>query len=1154
MLQICFFGHPRFFLDGTPFKFVAPPRTLPLLACLLLNRDAELRRDSLAFKLWPDSSEEDARTDLRRHLNYLKKALPPAPDDRPWVLADADTVQWNARASFLFDVADFENASTNPDERSAAVDLYSGDLLEILYDDWLFEPRERLRNRFLDCLSALLLESRSRRDFASATAYAQRIMAVDPWRENTLRQLLSVRYEAGDRAGALQAFEEFRKRLNDEMGVEPMPETLALRQSIARNALIPETQLTEPSSSEPVERVVGQLLPFVGRDAELEQLLGMWGRAARGHGGLVLIGGEAGIGKSRLSSEVALRAQAQGARVFVGAASYPESMPYEPLVQAFRSAAPPLASLDIPAVWLGAVAQMIPELRLRFTDLPALPALDSQRERARLFQAMAECIKAFAKPRPLLLVLEDLHWASAATIAAIEYLAQQARYLNVLILGTYREEETVSGGALHDARRNLAHLGFLNQIGLRALSESAIKSLVAQIPEFQGRRENALREAVAQSRGNALFLTEIIHDLIESDAERENVVVPRGVRSVICARVARLSDPAQFISQVASVMGAIFEIDSLTEVSGWSEHEVLDGLEELVRHHVVRETGRRTASTYAFSHHLVQRALYDDVELPVRARWHRRAAHVLERTHRARLGEVAATLARHFDLAGESGEAATYYLQAAHNALALYANDEALRLALRGLELSTITAQRFNLLALCETIYSHQGRREEQADALLQLERIAQPQSPQECECLQRRILLHERLGERDKELACIEALEERAAAAGDPVWNARALHARATYETNTGKLPEAKRSLHAAIEAYSALSDARGEAECLCMLAYVEAFQSKTHGSEAAFAKARAAAEGTGNQALLARTYLTASTAANIVMDYDRCSHLAERALELYVQVGDREGEADACARLGVVAARKFDIATSRAQYARARELYTAIGKKQGLGAVALNSGLMEFMVGRIDRAHAACLYAEEVFRELGDVRGGAVSSINLSMANYHRGDYAAAKDLAQQGFEFAKTLESEPLMAAALANLGVAERELGELCASFEHLNQAIEIRKKLGAITDAHLDLAELALTQIELENTTEACRIADTLMALDPADYAMAWAPQTVPLAAARAYRAVHKKKLARAALELAARLYRDRIANLPDLEGRTAYQNIPFNKELSEAIS
>ncbi len=177
----------------------------------------------------------------------------------------------------------------------------------------------------------------------------------------------------------------------------------------------------------------------------------------------------------------------------------------------------------------------------------------------------------------------------------------------------------------------------------------------------------------------------------------------------------------------------------------------------------------------------------------------------------------------------------------------------------------------------------------------------------------------------------------------------------------------------------------------------------------------------------------------------------------------GDREGEADSCARLGVVAARKLDIEVSRSRYARARELYTAIGKKQGLGAVALNSGLMEFMVGRIDRAYEACRYAEDLFRELGDVRGGAVSSINLSMANYHRGDYAAAKQLAQRGLGFANVLASEPLVAAALANLGAAERELGELGASFEHLNQAIEMRKKLGEIVDVHLDLAELVLTR-------------------------------------------------------------------------------------------
>jgi len=1149
MLRISFLGQPRFRINDAPFKFAAPPKTLPLLAYLLFNRGAALRRDSLAFTLWPDDREEDARTDLRRHLNYLKNALPETHADFPWFVADADTVQWNARTPYLFDVDEFERLAAAANTRLAAIELYAGDLLESLYEEWLFPQRERLRTLYLSCLNDLLLESRSRRNFAEAIVYAQRIMAAEPWRENTFRQLVTARYEAGDRAGALREYNDFERRLRDEMGVEPMPETLALRNLIVRNAALPESRLTGAAAAEPLKPSASPLLPFVGRDAELEQLSAIWNRAARGHGAALLLGGEAGIGKSRLASELALRAGAQGGRVLVGATSSPESVPYEPIAQSFRFASPPFSSLDVAPTWLAAIAQMIPELRDRRSDLPALASMDPLRERTRLFDAMVACLSSFAKQRPTLLILEDLHWASAATIAAFEYLARRARSLSVLLLATYRREETPLGHPLRDARRALQREDLISHIGLAGLGEESVHGLLEYVPQFVGRTDTAARVALERSQGNPLFLGEIIRDSIESGMPVADAV-PRELKPMIGARVARLSESAQFLSKVAAVVGTLFDVDILSEVIGWPEHEVLDVLEELVRHHVVRETGRQTTFGYAFSHHLVQLAVYEEVDARGRLRWHRRTAHAMERIHAARLDDIAAVLARHLDLADEPQRACRYYLQGARKALALYANQRALELALRGLELATAREDRFALFALCESVHNLRGDREEQAIALEELEQIAgDGHSAKACDCANRRVAFHRALGEREQESKWTEVLAARAKASGDIQWMARALHARATYEINIGKLTQARESIDAAIQRYTAAGDIRGEAECLCLLAYVDVFCSKSEESDMAFARAQAAAESSGNQALLAQTYLTASTSANMLMDYARCKQLAERALELYVAIGDREGEADSCARLGVVAGRNFDIAASRDWFARARELYDAFAKKQGQGAVALNSGLMEMMAGRIDRTRDLCVSAERIFSELGDMRGVAVSSINLAMLHYYQGEHVSAKEHAESGLRLARELGSEPLEAAALANLGAAERELGEFSASCEHVTASRALHEKFGMVADAALDLAELVLTHIRMDNKTEALRAADELMALDPAGYATAWAPQTVPLAAAQAYRVLRRKKRAQEALHLAQRLFEERLTTLADPEGRALYENIPFNREL-----
>ncbi|MDQ2858011.1 MAG: AAA family ATPase, partial [Candidatus Eremiobacteraeota bacterium] len=847
---------------------------------------------------------------------------------------------------------------------------------------------------------------------------------------------------------------------------------------------------------------------------------------------------------------LALRAGAQGGRVVAGTTSSPESMPYEAIAQAFRVAAPPFSTLDVEPAWLSAVAQIVPQVRDVRIDLPALSPLDPVRERSRLFEAMSCCLNGFARSRPVVLIVEDLHWASSATIAALNYLARNIGRSSVLLVGTYREDEIGAGHPLDDLRRELQRESTLTHMGLPALAETAVRDLVHRLPELETFDRDAAERAAIQSRGNPLFLAAILRNFIEAPPE-EMHTLPRGLKDTIVARVARFSDAARFLARVASVVGAAFDVETVRNVSGWNEHEVVEALDELLRFQVVRESASRSAFQFVFSHHLVQRAIYDEISAAERRRWHRRAASAIELIHRSRIDETAAMLARHFDLGEEVDRAATYYLRAARNALALYANDEALEFAGRGLEITSDRQERLELLGLCESIHGRQGRRTEQKLALDELERagVEANNDTSTCDAIERRIRLHRALGDRHEERASIEALATLAGASGDMRWIARAAQERGRYLVSLGALPDARVCIDAALAAYRTLGDTRREAECLCTIAYADAISLKTVEGEQAMERAQALADADGNQELIAQTYYTASTIALAVEEYALCGTFAERAFERYREIGDREGEADAAARLGVIAARTFDVGAARTWYAKAAASYAAVGKKQGIGAVKLNGALLEFAIGRVDRSSEACVEAERIFSELGDVRGMTVSAINLAMANYYRGDQTAAKDLAVRALELARQMGSAPLEAAALSNLGAVERELGELEASLEHLDASIALRKKSGAIADVSLDVAELVLTHLRLGHTSEAQRLADELMALDPAEYATTWAPQTVPLAAALAYRALRKKKRAGEAIDLARRLFRERVARLPDAEGRTTYENISFNREL-----
>ena len=227
-LVIRLFGHADISCDGSPLKFAKRATTLAMLAHLVLQRGRAISRESLAFTLFPDVDEATALAELRRYLYLANKALPQRPGN-PWLFIDAETVCWNDNADVFIDTVAFERLAADPETQAEAIDLYRGDLLADVYDDWVVRERERLRSRYLVILNESLDRHRAMRDFGSAIAFARRLLATDPWREDTLRSLMAIRYESGDTAGALAEFETFAKRLRTELSIAPMGETVAVR-------------------------------------------------------------------------------------------------------------------------------------------------------------------------------------------------------------------------------------------------------------------------------------------------------------------------------------------------------------------------------------------------------------------------------------------------------------------------------------------------------------------------------------------------------------------------------------------------------------------------------------------------------------------------------------------------------------------------------------------------------------------------------------------------------------------------------------------------------------------------------------------------------------------------------------------------------------
>jgi predicted ATPase/DNA-binding SARP family transcriptional activator len=307
--------------DGAPVAGFAYDKVRALLAYLVVEGDRPWRRESLAALLWPDQDERAARHSLSQALFSLRRALDDRDASAPLLLVTSDTVQINATASFTSDLRAFTallDACDSHPHRDAtrcracarmteqAVELYRGDLLEgftlpdsVLFDEWLLVRREQVRERALMALARLARFHEARDDLARAIQHARRLIALDPWREDAVRQLMRLLAWSGQRAAAIEQFARLTQRLEEDLGVEPELET---RDLLARIRQGTETRASQAGAFARQREIPEQVTAFVGRERELAELSGL---LLDGTCRLVTLTGPGGIGKTRLAIEAA---------------------------------------------------------------------------------------------------------------------------------------------------------------------------------------------------------------------------------------------------------------------------------------------------------------------------------------------------------------------------------------------------------------------------------------------------------------------------------------------------------------------------------------------------------------------------------------------------------------------------------------------------------------------------------------------------------------------------------------------------------------------------------------------------------------------------------------------------------------------------------
>lgn len=749
-------------LDQQMIERFESNRVRGLLAFLAVEHCRPHPRDMLAELLWPQHAMKSMRANFRRALPNLRSALGDRTAQPPYLLITRETVQFNLASDAFVDVVRFRELVKTPLAHPAWVEhleqaaaLYRSPFLEGFYLDgcpefelWMTAVRSELEQLAAGALSQLARHYHAQADVEQALPLYRRCLALNPYDEAALRGLMLALATSGQRGAALAQYASFRHELHDELGAQPEAQTAdlfaAIQQGRYAAADAISLMVAEPAMTDWLAPGPRAAAPFVGREKELAALHDCARPAAQGRGQVVFVLGEAGSGKSSVLDEFARQLSRTHPPWLVARGSCTALLGigdlFQPLVDGLRmvTAAEPVTSNTHPARQNHPAAAPFPnteaarllqELAPDWARLalagathvsnakpegcrllpPAAPApraaLQGNRNdqalqppQAALFDQLVRFFERLTWNRPLLLALDNLHWADAGTVALLFHLAQRLAHSRILIAGTYRP------GALALAQAGRGHpldavvQALRHQVGaaLVDLDQADGRGFVdALLDREPNRLDQRFRQALfSHSEGHALFTVELLHTMVTAgwlsrdqegrwvadDALDWDVLPPR-IEALIRERVDRLAPADRRLLDAACVQGDGFRAEVVASVLGLDERAVVERLSgDLTAGHRLVLPSARPDAAYRFRHHLFHAYLYGTLDPVQRGRLHRAVGLELEKLfpeHPAATDISPQELAWHYQRGGEPVKTVAYLRTASQRAMAWHAYAEA---------------------------------------------------------------------------------------------------------------------------------------------------------------------------------------------------------------------------------------------------------------------------------------------------------------------------------------------------------------------------------------------------------------------------------------------------------------------------------------------
>lgn len=680
-LEIELLGHVRVRQREERLRELETPRLSEFIGRLAVRPGEALNRTRLAFELWPGATETRARGNLRKLLYDLLERLPEADQH---LLRDRWSIRWRLDSPSTVDVIEFcRNAETSAGHAAwrRAVRAYRGEFLPGSYSEWVLNERERLHGVHIATLRRLAEHHEAKGEFGQATEFLETSLRRAPYDEAGWESLVALHAAAGNRTAALEAYERCRELLLAEFGTEPPTNLVNLAERLRRTPSATGFRAARAATSPP---------PLVGREGELA-LLKRWAHKAlrQGEPTLLLIEGEAGVGKSRLAEELTAWAAQQGVSTLAA--------------QAYQSDTQ-IALAPVRALLLSKKSGESLETVLHEGDRPEAeePQDDagalSARRRHELFAALQH---ALVTPRePTWLLLDDLHWWDELSANWLHYLLTHARNTPLTVVATLRsEEESIT--AIPSLLAALESTGSVRRLELGPLTEAETARLVTGLTGNDPTPAGAAR-IHRETEGNPLFVLEWAQAYGAGIGEAASGLerhldplsgLPQRIHGLIMGRLLALTDSARGVADAAAVLGRAFTWPLISRTSELKERALIEALEELCRRRVLRERG---TGGYDFAHGRIRDVVNARLSTARRRYLHGRAASALEQLSSEGLlaslesgteaaGVFAAQLAAHLESAGRLVDAATQYAKAARASLAVYANELALSQGEKGL-------------------------------------------------------------------------------------------------------------------------------------------------------------------------------------------------------------------------------------------------------------------------------------------------------------------------------------------------------------------------------------------------------------------------------------------------------------------------------------